>query len=57
MTFSARTERRGQTINQLAAEKHLHKILDKPEVPARRKPDLLGDSFRAGRAIRARFPG
>jgi len=30
MTFSARTERRGQTINQLAAEKHLHKILDKP---------------------------
>jgi len=30
MTFSARTERRGQTINQLAAEKRLHKILDKP---------------------------
>jgi hypothetical protein len=30
MRFSARTERRGQTINQLAAEKRLHKILDKP---------------------------
>jgi len=30
MTFSARTERRGPTVNQLAAEKHLHKILDKP---------------------------
>jgi hypothetical protein len=29
MTFSARTERRGQTINQLAAEKRLHKIIDK----------------------------
>ena len=35
MTFSARTERRGQTMNQLAAEKHLHEILDKApgEVP------------------------